>query len=145
MTGIEFENLVESLLIKNKIPYIREGVKVARGHQTSKGKFDFDTTYAMELKHIDKLSNLTLPCCVINHKLFIKADPKIKSHQLKALREADKVGGLLIHEGSTNSTYWLNMNDLDRLVIEHGLFSTFAYGILDGYEINLDEFIATMK
>ena len=142
MNGKEFEDEVERLLKKYNIVYKREGEQVRRGGKVGFGKYDFDTEkYAIECKSIGKLNNLTFPFGIENGHVKIKKSPKVHIHQLRALRQSNKVNGLLIHESSSNRNIWLSTGELDRLVVEHGLFNTLSKGIADHLEINLEEFI----
>lgn len=139
MTGLEFENKVEELLIKYKKTYTREGTKINYGHRAGKGKFDFKLlNNAIECKSIGKLNNLTIPG--INpktHKPYTST--RIHSHQLKALRAFNGTGYLLIHESDSNTCYALTTKDFDNYLISHDMPRTLSDIYI--YGIDLEEFI----
>ena len=145
MKWAEFEDEVERLLIKYKIPYVREGVKISYGHKVRNGKYDFEIEkrHALELKRIEKLNNLTLPGInTKTHKPY--TNPMIKMHQLKALRAFKGVGWLLIHESNSNTCYALTMDDLTRFMIKGETVPRTLKGI-DEYLIDLEQFILKLK
>lgn len=139
MKGQYLENLVEQILIDLNVSYKREGTRVARGHRVSNGKYDFElSNVAIECKEITRLRELTIPG--VNpktHKPY--AQPKIKTHQLKALRRFKGTGYILILETDSNRFYALSMDNFDRYLINHYPCRTLTD--LDQYEINLDEWI----
>jgi hypothetical protein len=142
MTGEEFENVVEELLIKYNLVYKREGKQIAYGHKASKGKCDFQLNkYAIECKAISDLIYLSIPS--INpktHKPYVST--KIHTHQLKHLRAFKSNGYLLIHESNSNTFYALSMTDFDRFIIKHDLPRSLK-GI-DEHKIELEEFISKL-
>jgi len=144
--GEQFENEVEELLIKHNIVYIREGTKVSRGHQSSKGKCDFQLKkYAIECKEIGTLNNLTLPG--INRKTKKPyTSTRIQTHQLKYLREQTIkgiVGYLLIKEITTKLYYAVSMKDLNDILIVNPQLRTLKD--IQEYGIDLEEFILKLK
>lgn len=136
MTWQELEDYIEQLLIDNNIVYRREGQISNRGHESSKGKSDFRVLHKaigfIECKHVDKLTRLNYPRPGMAANGFM-----IKSHQLKACR-SDR-GGFMIFDEETNKYYWMTPNDLDKIIIEHGLVASLK-GYIDHLAIDPVEF-----
>jgi len=139
MTWQELENYVEQLLIENNIIYKREGERVSRGHRASQGKYDFDipgySVDAIECKRIEALSDLTLPSSKYR-------TTRIKAHQLRALRETPNESGLLIYEEKSQRFFWVNMDELERLILANPKRRSMI-GI-DHLEIDIVHFIGSI-
>ena len=127
--GVAFENWLESESIKaydnHKIlGYEREELKSSlRKSRRAQGKHDFkyklnDGRYlVLECKSVDCPSRMTL----------FGSAPMIKPHQLSALRENTRQGGVsafLLQYRRTESVYMLTIDDLDSLIIKYGLFKS---------------------
>lgn len=144
MTGKQFEDLVEQKLIEHGIQYDREGEQNAYGHRASKGKCDFSLREcrlkAVECKTIGKLSNLRLP--------WPKSkNTPLKTHQFAELRKAGTPheAGHLILDNSTGTIYWMDMYQLDNIIMNYGMVKSLTGGVLDGLEVNLDDFIGGLN
>ena len=139
MTGKEFEDIVEEILIKYGKTYKREGTRRTYGHRASKGKFDFELQEnAIECKVCRNLNDLTIRG--LNKKTgkpYTNTD--IKPHQLRALRQFSGTGYILIHDDNKNRSYALTMRDFDMFVIENDVPRTMNN--IDKFEINLDQFL----
>jgi len=127
------------LLDLYKIPYEQEGTRVRYGGKASKGKYDFETpTHVIECKQIENLNNLTIPG--MNRKTHREVlYPKVKSHQIRALRESEKIGGLLVHVTSTDCLYWVSMDVYEGIVIKYRPRTLNNY--IDNCIIDLETFV----
>ena len=133
------EAMLAELLETYKISYKREGVQIRYGGEAGKGKYDFETdTHVIECKQIEKLSNLTLPGMNkrTNRPILY---PKVKGHQIRALRDSSKIGGLLIHETSTERFYWVSMAVYEDIIIKHRPRT--LNKLIDNCIIDLEQFV----
>ena len=143
LTGKQFEEIFENLLIVAGIQYKREGERVRRGGKIGVGKYDFDLpNHAIELKVKQNLNNLSLPG--INRKRMTEIlYPDVKGFQVRALRESGKIGGLLICETSTERIFWVTMAVYEDIVIKHRPRT--LNGLIDDCVVDLEEFVETLK
>jgi hypothetical protein len=133
------ESTLAELLDKYSIPYKQEGVQIRYGGKAGKGKFDFETpTHVIECKQKDELRKLTLPGMNkrTNREILY---PHVHGHQIRALRESRKVGGLLIHITSTNLFYWVNMDVYEDIIIKHRPRT--LNKLIDNCIIDLEDFV----
>ena len=139
MTYQEMEKTFADLLTLHDIRHEHEGQVVRRGGKASKGKCDFilhGCKYgSIELKTVQRLTRATYP------RPGIKC-PLIKTHQLKALRSHN--GGVLIYDEESAQYYFMTVQDLDHIIIEHGLVKSLK-GYMNHLAIDLDEFVTKLK
>jgi penicillin-binding protein-related factor A (putative recombinase) len=128
--GTDFEDWLESEGIKayddHKIrSYEREELKsnIKRGRRVQ-GKHDFkftlndDRILILECKSVDVPSRMTTE---------YGSTPMIKKHQLKALRENVKKGGVsafLLQYRRTDKIYMMLIDDFDNIIIKNGLIKS---------------------
>lgn len=144
--GKIFEDRVQGLLEINNLPFTREGSKRTYGLSFSgKGKFDFLLeNAAIECKSIDRDSNLRMPWPNVKNTA-------LKAHQLKALREYSKKGfiaGILIQIRSKDKLYWLNIDKLNKIIMDKGMVKALTNDILSEYAeelIALEEFVEILR
>lgn len=129
--GKAFEDEVQKLLENSGLSFTREGSKRNYGLKFSgKGKFDFLLeTAAIECKSIDRDSNLRLPWPNVKNTA-------LKAHQLKALRDYSRKGfiaGLLIQIRSKDKLYWLNIDKLNKIILDKGMIKALTNSVLNEY------------
>ena len=129
--GTLFENRVQGLLEDNSLPFTREGSKRNYGMRSSgKGKFDFLLeNAAIECKSIDRDTNLRMPWPNVKNTA-------LKAHQLKALREYSRKGfvaGILIELRHKDKLYWLNIDKLNKIIMDKGMVKSLNNDILSEY------------
>jgi len=142
ITGKEWEDRFESSLKQNDVEYIRENSKRAYGVAVAnKGKYDFETKHAaIECKTVITASNLRLP-------LPNKKNTALKTHQLKALKDAKtkgKTAGLLILIQKENRSFWLDIERFYGIIIDNGLVKHLSLDLLSRYGVeifDLDQFV----
>lgn len=143
ITGKQFEDMFDAALVAAGIPFDREGERVRRGGEAGKGKYDFELPgHVIELKVKHNLSDLSLPGW--NRKkgrpiLY----PDIKPHQLRALRDSEKIGGLLICERDTERIFWVSMQRYEDIIIKHRPRT--LNKLIDDCVIDLEEFVQGLK
>lgn len=135
--GKLWEQEFADCLTNNNIEFTQEKSMRSYGvNKSTKGKYDFKLkNAAVECKTIGTATKLRMPWQGVK-------TPPLHAHQFKALRKANKGGllsGLLIYVRDTNKRYWLNINVLDTIVIEHGMITSLNNTILDHYSIVLKD------
>lgn len=134
--GRILEDRVAKVLEIMNLPYVREGSRKHYGARGSaKGKFDFwiANKIAIECKSISRACELSLPWPSAK-------SPKIRSHQLRALRKEHEKGnaaGLLVEVRSDERLYWLTIKGLDEIVQEHGMVAALHLELLEVYAIKI--------
>lgn len=119
--GKDFEDRVQEALRARELPHDRENV-ARMGVKASQGLYDFkiyrDPPVCFDCKSVGTGSNLTMPPM---------ATPKVKTHQLAALRNEHgrgRIAGLLIEYRHLNKVYWLGIDGLNELHASEGLVSS---------------------
>jgi len=118
-TGTVAQNTFRESLESLGYRYTQEDIAISTSTaKRSKGRYDFivhckDKDHCIECK--SNAGNITIPNCT-------NLSPHIKSHQLKALREALLDGnkaGLILNFRSKNTWVYLSLKAFDKMVYEN--------------------------
>lgn len=120
--GKAFEQRICANLDALGLQYTKENMARPQGvGKVGRGKFDFEIEHpavCIEAKSVATNTNLTLPPM---------KSPKIKPHQLGALRRArdeGKKAGFLIEYRHIGKVYWLSIEALHEIHCEYGLVAS---------------------